>query len=130
MGWQPFRSFFVVVPTDAELSPTMFLSLMSNFLLGLTTGLTSFIKNAATIRRIPPKTPDSKSEEKLIIIDSRTSRRYDIPITHNSVQAIDFKSISILGLGSDPRARSTNGLKILDPGFQNTAVTQSQITYV
>lgn len=108
----------------------MFLNLFSNFLLGLTTGLTSFLKNAATIRLILPKTPDRKSEEKLLVIDSRTSRRYDIPISHNSVRAIDFKSISVLGFGSDPRAQFAHGLKILDPGFQNTAVTESQITYV
>lgn len=70
------------------------------------------------------------SEGVLMVEDSRTGRFYKIPITHNAVRAIDFKAISTSALRSNPVDQVDRGLRIVDPGFQNTAVMESQVTYV
>ncbi|OJJ45314.1 hypothetical protein ASPZODRAFT_133962 [Penicilliopsis zonata CBS 506.65] len=57
------------------------------------------------------------TKDTLTVTDNRTAKSYEIPIVHNSVKATEFKRIS-------------SGLKIMDPGFQNTAVAESEITYI
>lgn len=52
---------------------------------------------------------------KLTVIDRRTGRQFDIPIEHDAIPAMYFQ-----------RA----GLKVLDPGFANTAIMKSQITFM
>lgn len=80
--------------------------------------------------------PDSHSKKKgqsnnkLTVIDSRTSKSYDIPITDNTMRAIDFRHISTLGLTASPLERYHAGLHVMDSGFQNTAVVESEITYM
>ena len=78
----------------------------------------------------PSKSADEKPPDKLTVIDSRTSRSYSIPIHHNAVNALDFKAISTLGIGAHPLERFAKGLRIVDPGFQNTAVAESRITHM
>ena len=68
----------------------------------------------------------------LHITDGRTGNSYDIPITHNSVRALDFKVIKATS-GKDLNNSADDaegGLRLLDPGFQNTAVKESKITFV
>lgn len=65
----------------------------------------------------------------LTVIDHRTNRRHRIPIAHNAVQAVHFQAICA-GDQSDSFNRFKNGLLLLDPGLQNTAVMKSQITLV
>ena len=68
----------------------------------------------------------------LHVVDSRTGLEYDIPIKHNAVQAVDFKRIKASeqdGVTS-PYDNLQNGLRILDSGFQNTAVKESNITFM
>lgn len=72
---------------------------------------------------------EGPSSGALTVIDHRTNRRYHIPIAHNAVQAIHFQAICA-GDQLDFSNRIKNGLRILDPGFQNTAVMKSQITFV
>lgn len=65
----------------------------------------------------------------LTVIDHRTGRDYTIPIDHNAVRAIHFQAICA---GNEPTTlnRVKNGLRVLDPGFQNTAVMESAVTFV
>ncbi|KAF7550217.1 hypothetical protein G7Z17_g5839 [Cylindrodendrum hubeiense] len=71
-------------------------------------------------------------KDTLSVTDNRTSRSYEIPIVSNTVKATDFKWISSANefIGKNAIDRHTNGLKIMDPGFQNTAVAESDITYI
>ena len=81
---------------------------------------------------ITPKQNGSTSNSALHVIDSRTGLEYDIPIKNNAVQAVDFKRIKAAeeeGVTS-PYDNLHNGLRILDSGFENTAVKESKITFV
>ena len=75
------------------------------------------------------RTSEGPSSDYLTVIDHRTARRYQIPIAHNAIQAIHLQEI-YAGRVSDISNRVKNGLRVLDPGFQNTAVTVSRITSV
>lgn len=68
----------------------------------------------------------------LHITDSRTGISYDIPVTHNSVRALDFKAIRVPSdeAIANQADGAEDGLRLLDPGFQNTAVKESKITFV
>ena len=58
--------------------------------------------------------------EHILIRDLRTERKYRIPIyRNNAVRAVDFKQI----IGSD------GGLRVHDPGLQNTSVVETGISY-
>ena len=66
----------------------------------------------------------------LHIRDSRTEKDYDIPIAHNAIRANEFKKIKAPGQGSDPFDKVDSGILLLDPGFSNTAIMESHITFV
>lgn len=68
--------------------------------------------------------------EKLLIADLRTFRLYHIRIRHNAVPAAEFRQISPLGLTASRQEHAAKGLVLLDPGFKNTAVKESNITYM
>ena len=55
----------------------------------------------------------------LSITDNRTGKTYQIPISHNAVQAPHFKQITA------PDADA--GLLVFDPGLRNTAVVESKV---
>jgi citrate synthase len=61
-------------------------------------------------------------QETLTVTDNRTGRTYQIPITDGTIRATDLKKVK--AGDSDP------GLVSYDPGFFNTAVTRSGITYL
>ena len=67
----------------------------------------------------------------LQVRDLRTNNLYTMPIRHNAVSAVDFaaikapKNTNCLDANQDQ-----NGLRVFDPGFQNTAVVESNVTYV
>ena len=65
----------------------------------------------------------TESSNSITVRDNRTGKEYTIPIQHNAVAANAFKDISA------PNG-SANGLRIYDPGYQNTAVSESTITFV
>lgn len=79
-----------------------------------------------SLRQSPSK---ESSCGQLTVIDSRTSRRYQIPIANNAIQAVDIGRIFI-GDEFDYSERVNNALKVLDPGFSNTAVMTSSVTFV
>lgn len=74
-------------------------------------------------------TPFNKPEV-LEITDSRTGKRYFIPIDYNAVSAIHFQQIKAPEDVQNPANQNQNGLRVFDPGFQNTAVSKSNITHV
>ena len=66
----------------------------------------------------------------LHVTDRRTGLEYDIAIKRNAVQATDFKKIKAVDEKSVASDCAEGGLRILDPGFNNTAVKESAITFV
>lgn len=88
---------------------------------------TSSLSSADIIR-----TPDSAKDDKnsLHVTDRRTGLEYDIPIKRNAVQATDFKKIKAMDEKSVASDCVEGGLRIMDPGFNNTAVKESAITFV
>ena len=68
--------------------------------------------------------------DSLQVTDNRTGRSYVVPVEHNSIRAIDLRAITTSRLLSKSSDRIKCGLRVVDPGYQNTAVKQSQITYV
>jgi len=88
---------------------------------------TSSLSSANIIRN-----PDSAKDDKnsLHVIDRRTGLEYDIPIKRNAVQATDFKRIKAMDEKSVASDCVEGGLRIMDPGFNNTAVKESAITFV
>ncbi|MCB9629214.1 MAG: citrate synthase [Sandaracinaceae bacterium] len=63
--------------------------------------------------------PDNQT---LTITDNRTGKTYEVPITHDTIRAMDLRAIKV---------KDTDfGLMTYDPAFMNTASTRSRITYI
>ena len=60
--------------------------------------------------------------ESLTVIDNRTGRRYEVPITDNTVRAMDLRQIKV--------DEGEFGMLSYDPAFTNTAACRSSITYI
>src|SRR5262245_12075060 len=58
----------------------------------------------------------------LTITDNRTSQKYEIPISHGAIKAMDLRQIKV--------ANDDFGLMSYDPAFMNTASCQSKITFI
>ena len=58
----------------------------------------------------------------LTITDNRTGKTYEVPITHDTIKALDLRKIKV--------NEDDFGLMTYDPGFMNTASTKSTITYI
>lgn len=58
----------------------------------------------------------------LTIIDNRTGRKYEVPVTHDTIRAIDLRQIKV--------EDDDFGLMTYDPAFMNTASCISRITYI
>ena len=58
----------------------------------------------------------------LTITDNRTGTAYEIPITNNTIRAIDLRQIKV--------HPAEFGMMSYDPGFLNTAACQSRITFI
>jgi len=66
--------------------------------------------------------PASTRRDTLTIIDNRTGKSYEIPITHDTVRAADLRQIKV-----NP---TEFGMMSYDPAFNNTAACISRITYI
>jgi citrate synthase len=64
---------------------------------------------------------DEMASDTLTIIDNRTGKKYDIPVSNGAIKATDLFQIKI---------SEDEGLVSYDPGFMNTASCQSKITYI
>ncbi|MER3447260.1 MAG: citrate (Si)-synthase [Candidatus Dadabacteria bacterium] len=62
------------------------------------------------------------AKETLTIIDNRTGKSYEIPISNGTIRAIDLRQIKV----SD----DDFGLMSYDPAFTNTASCKSRITFI
>ncbi|KAK1998682.1 citrate synthase [Colletotrichum falcatum] len=66
----------------------------------------------------------------LTVLDNRTRRQYEIPIRRNAVRALDFQRITPARWGIGSAGQVDSGLRVLDPGYLNTACVESSITFV
>lgn len=62
------------------------------------------------------------SNDTLTITDNRTGRTYEVPITDETIQAIDLRQIKVKD--------DEFGMMTYDPAFSNTAACRSAITYI
>lgn len=81
---------------------------------------------------IPPKSQQTEEqvEDSLSVVDNRTGLSYNIPITQNYIHATDFRHIKSPHNTKNPVEQNNWGIRIFDPGFQNTACMESKVTYV
>ena len=75
-----------------------------------------------SVSAMPSETPVVTRRDTLSIIDNRTGRQYEIPITHDTIKAIDLRQIKV-----NP---ADFGMMTYDPAFANTASCASKITYI
>ena len=61
------------------------------------------------------------ASDTLTIIDNRTGKKYEIPVSNGAIKATDLFQIKI---------SEDEGLVSYDPGFMNTASCQSKITFI
>ncbi|HTY58228.1 MAG TPA: citrate synthase [Bacteroidota bacterium] len=69
--------------------------------------------------------PDPKTAGKpdtLSITDNRTGKRYELPIEHDTIKAIDLRQIKVKD--------DDFGMMTYDPAFMNTAACKSTITFI
>ncbi len=62
------------------------------------------------------------TNESLTITDNRTGQTYEVPIEHDTINAMDLRKIKV--------NEDDFGMMSYDPGFKNTASTKSTITYI
>ncbi len=60
--------------------------------------------------------------DSLTIVDNRTGKRYEIPIQHGTIRAMDLRQIKV--------DEADFGLMSYDPAFTNTASCKSRVTYI
>src|SRR4029077_14160891 len=64
----------------------------------------------------------SKTRDTVTVIDNRTGKSYELPITHDTIRAIDLRKIKV--------DAEDFGMMSYDPAFSNTALCQSKITFI
>ncbi|KAI0734321.1 peroxysomal citrate synthase [Fomitopsis betulina] len=75
--------------------------------------------------------PTGSNQDSLAVHDNRTGKTYTIPIVDNAIPATAFKEIKAPKKSGEREENETEkGLRVQDKGFLNTAVIQSQITYI
>lgn len=74
--------------------------------------------------------PAKSTQPCLHVTDSRTGESHNLPITRNAIAAVDFQKFRAPEDPEHPEDQNNHGLRVLDPGYQNTAVKESKITYV
>src|SRR6266853_510869 len=62
------------------------------------------------------------SRDSLTITDNRTGKSYELPITDDTIRAIDLRQIKV--------APDDFGMMSYDPAFSNTALCKSTITFI
>ena len=68
------------------------------------------------------ETSGSARRDTVTITDNRTGKTYEIPITHDTIRAMDLRQIKV-----NP---TDFGMMSYDPAFNNTAACISRITYI
>src|SRR5689334_6903303 len=62
------------------------------------------------------------SRESLTITDNRTGKTYELPITDDTIRAMDLRQIKV--------NKEDFGMMSYDPAFSNTALCKSKITFI
>lgn len=62
------------------------------------------------------------TKKTLTITDNRTGKSYEVPVEHDTINAMDLRQIKV--------KEDDFGMMSYDPGFKNTASTKSTITYI
>jgi citrate synthase len=62
------------------------------------------------------------AKDTLTITDNRTGRTYEIPITNDTIRAVDLRQIKV--------SEGDFGMMSYDPALENTASCKSRITYI
>ena len=71
----------------------------------------------------------AKTNNTLRITDNRTGNEYIVPIDRNSINAMSFKQMKAAQDVNMPCDQTEYGIRVYDPGYGNTAVSESSITY-
>ena len=71
---------------------------------------------------MPPTGDKPAGKPSLTIVDNRSGKTYEIPITHGTIRAIDLRQIKA--------SPDDFGLMSYDPAFTNTAACRSRITMI
>ena len=82
--------------------------------------------------RVEPRNGTEKHvsiNDTLQITDNRTGNQYTLPIVRNSINAMDFKQMKAPRDVDNSCDQTEYGIRVYDPGFGNTAVSESSITY-
>ena len=64
----------------------------------------------------------SETRESLTVVDNRTGKTYELPITDGTVKSLDLRKIKV--------NEDDFGLMGYDPAFTNTASTRSSVTFI
>ncbi|GJC88007.1 peroxysomal citrate synthase [Colletotrichum tofieldiae] len=83
-----------------------------------------------TVAKNAPRGATSAPRQTLTVVDNRTGKSYELPIKQNSVLATDIKKIKAARGNDRPEDETDQGLRVYDPAYMNTAVVQSNITYI
>ncbi|KAL0937200.1 citrate synthase [Colletotrichum truncatum] len=66
----------------------------------------------------------------LTVLDNRTKRQYQVQIKNNTIEASQLRNITASQGDANLVDSLHSGLRILDPGYLNTACIESRITFV
>src|SRR5690348_14226616 len=72
---------------------------------------------SAVAEKAAPMTRDT-----VTVTDNRTGKSYELPITHDTIRAMDLRQIKV--------NKDDFGMMSYDPAFSNTALCRSKITYI
>src|SRR3954467_12874654 len=64
----------------------------------------------------------SMSRESLTITDNRNGKSYEVPITNDTIRALDLRQIKVKA--------DDFGMMSYDPAFTNTALCHSKVTFI
>ncbi|KAI0105028.1 citrate synthase [Nemania sp. FL0031] len=69
-------------------------------------------------------------DDVLHVVDSRTGQYHGIKIRQNAINAADLKAVKAPKDNEHPEYQNEQGIRVYDPGFSNTVVSESKITYM
>lgn len=69
-------------------------------------------------------------QDVLHVIDGRTGQYQAIPIKKNAISASEFKGFKAPKDPHHPEYQNEQGLRVFDPGYSNTTVSESKVTYM
>jgi citrate synthase len=80
------------------------------------------MKSNGAVQAQPKPNHMNERKDAITITDHRTGREYEIPIEHDTINAMDLRQIKVKD--------DDFGMMAYDPGFKNTASCKSRITYI